>query len=805
MPIVITPLVNVWRGIRWQYVAEIALMIVLGWFASAQYAVFDPTLNLGGTEAENLVVSAHYLEDSLAKLGYIPYWQPYSNEGQPFVDEAYNFVVNPFTFVPIALFGANNGIVVSIILHFMIAGVGGWYLAQSLGMGFIARILLGALLVVKGNMEGALGIGYFQLGIVQAYFPWLLAAAFAVARRTRERYPPVMLAVVFALLFFCGEIYYALPAFLIVLLVFALYAVRYDSAASRIEVDRVVRDRFVLSGLLSAGLMAVVALTVGLYFSLLGHHPSQDQLPPVDSFPLIYQFVNPEMMFKGLFAEFSYSYVIPLWFLVLIFVFLPPLRLLHLSANPKDDRRFWLIGGIGFLFFLAWGISLRPIVPWAYANIPLLGQWRFPERMLSVASFLLVFLIAFRVDGLNRALLTNVNYTGKRTWKFTRYLVGASVFVGAGAALSEVYTNYYHWGSLSEGDPYIERCIQWVVEQYPNDFINVQRRDFITMAAFTGAHIRTPSIGADYYVGGVAPTIYNTDLGYLPAPLYMPAWDETPASLLEHGFVPVTGSPSLSPQLPNVRCVWHNLNAPPYAFSALLSSLQNAPELLPVDLVTPVKYLGRTPEHIWLEANPSPTRVTVVVAQDVAYPGWTVLVDGKPAKLESVGRMLGVQLLPGTTPQVVEFIYTAPTLKLGGAITVITVVGSILYLLRAERVLGWRRRRHQAAQSVEEHPVIIPLEPLEPIPQPVMVAATPTPETYSNGHVTAEPEPDTRVIHVSAQSGAQIVLPPSDQPYHVEVVAPSRRNGIVTQVTLAGTVVVLTVLVIAQTRKQDGR
>ncbi|MFN8562366.1 MAG: hypothetical protein U0703_12275 [Anaerolineae bacterium] len=69
--------------------------------------------------------------------------------------------------------------------------------------------------------------------------------------------------------------------------------------------------------------------------------------------------------------------------------------------------------------------------------------------------------------------------------------------------------------------------------------------------------------------------------------------------------------------------------------------------------------------------------------------GWTVLVDGKPAKLESVGRMLGVRASPrhDAAGRRVHA-YTAPTLKLGGAITVITVVGSILYLLRAERVLG---------------------------------------------------------------------------------------------------------------------
>ncbi|HLU10015.1 MAG TPA: hypothetical protein VK003_10140 [Oceanobacillus sp.] len=64
--------------------------------------------------------------------------------------------------------------------------------------------------------------------------------------------------------------------------------------------------------------------------------------------------------------------------------------------------------------------------------------------------------------------------------------------------------------------------------------------------------------------------------------------------------------------------------------------------------------------------------------------------------LESVGQLLGVIIPAGDTPQLVEFIYTAPTLKLGGTITLLTAFGLILYLLRVDKVIDRFRQRVRA-------------------------------------------------------------------------------------------------------------
>src|SRR5690606_31801000 len=159
------------RSHKWlQYASDLLIILLLALDATSQYQNFDPSYRINGLEVENVTVSGYFLYTSIQNHGYVPYWQPYSNSGQPLVDEAYSYVVNPFSYIPILLFGDNNGIKVSIILHFLLAGVGGWFLGLTLGLKTPARMFLGELLIVKGNIQAVNGKGFYHLGIAKAYF-----------------------------------------------------------------------------------------------------------------------------------------------------------------------------------------------------------------------------------------------------------------------------------------------------------------------------------------------------------------------------------------------------------------------------------------------------------------------------------------------------------------------------------------------------------------------------------------------------------------------------------------------------------
>jgi hypothetical protein len=76
---------------------------------------------------------------------------------------------------------------------------------------------------------------------------------------------------------------------------------------------------------------------------------------------------------------------------------------------------------------------------------------------------------------------------------------------------------------------------------------------------------------------------------------------------------------------------------------------------------------------------------TLIGAQETAYPGWQVTVNGQPRQLESLYGYVGVQVYPkdGEGLQVV-FSYQPRVLYVGAVITVISAVATGIYLLRLE-------------------------------------------------------------------------------------------------------------------------
>jgi hypothetical protein len=239
----------------------------------------------------------------------------------------------------------------------------------------------------------------------------------------------------------------------------------------------------------------------------------------------------------------------------------------------------------------------------------------------------------------------------------------------------------------------------------------------------------------------------------------------------------------VSLEYPDNNCLWRNLSAPPYAFSMAMSDLEVAEDPLPLDDLRGVNYLGRVPEHIWLIASPLPDQQLVVMAQDVAYPGWIVKVDGQPAQLESVGGILGVVLPAGDTPVMVEFIYTAPTFRLGAAITLLTAFVSIGYLLQLDKLRvanlrRWRSRIAQGLPGLQRGTVTPPLDmptPAQPVYSSVIPHRPPPVSGVPMGvSASVEGEAITPAVHVAAEHTIiRIIVPPSNRPTQVEVAVPT--------------------------------
>jgi uncharacterized membrane protein YfhO len=83
----------------------------------------------------------------------------------------------------------------------------------------------------------------------------------------------------------------------------------------------------------------------------------------------------------------------------------------------------------------------------------------------------------------------------------------------------------------------------------------------------------------------------------------------------------------------------------------------------------------------------------VLIVQESAYPGWQVRVDGQRVRLEVVDGLVGVAIPRGEATYTVEFVYRPPLVMVGGALSIITALVLMGYLLRADRILVWVWRR----------------------------------------------------------------------------------------------------------------
>lgn len=773
--------------VRWQYVIEIVIVILFALLVTSPWQHPSPELRLIGGESEWLISSATVTVDAFRETGRLTWWQPYILHGYPMIDEAMSFVLNPMSFLPSLLLGTGNGIPVSIILSFIVAGIGGWFLGWSLNWGFLGRLTLALLLILKGNMQSTYGMGFYQMGIKQAFFPWIFAGVLAIARYPDRRWPQVLFALSFTLLLFSGNLYYTLPMAIVTMLVVVVYIVDIRLNPFSIKIQKVFLRRFLVAVFIMAGLMAVTALTILLNFSLLGNHPNFQNWQPIPLLQGLWQFVNPEVLEQNARYGFSYTYVAPLWFVVLLFVLLPPIKLFHRLARP-DDWRLWVIAIAGLLLFTSWGMGINPIIIWMYENLPVIGQWRFVERMLAISTFLFAFLIAFRVDGLYRSLsLMNYKQAGKG--KLARGLVLVALSLACVIAVYEVSETREQFGHFDFVERDVDRCIRFLREQYPEEWLTVWRRDYNVMTTLMTNRVRMAYISGDFDMNGVPSEIYPYDLTGTWPEFRIAGWYEQPEWLRADGYYPLENSPMVDDQSA-LQCVWRNPNALGFAFSATLTDIRNQDETFDTSITTKIEDFERTNEHIAIVAMPTQNEETVVVAQDIAYPGWIAKVNGEDAKLESIGGFLGVILPPGDQPALVEFIYTAPTLRLGGIVTLLMAFFCTVYLLQLDKIPArfrvWQKSRAARRETVTASSLPVPLQASTPnLAEKSSVSQLVTSSTEivakpavirTNTIVRDQEQSLSPTLEVHVTSGRhRVVFPPSEEPLVVEVVVEKQR------------------------------
>lgn len=684
--------------------AEIGLIVVVALAVNWNFIRSAGFERVNGHELEWLTSSAHFAHLSLRDNGYLPLWQPYNNFGEPLIDNPFSFVLNPLSAGPTLLVGSVQGIKISSVIYGVFAGLGGHFLARVLGLGAAARLLLGLLMIGKGNMLAMIGTGYYQLGVAQAYFPWVVGSALAVLRQKQARWAVVLLSVMLTLMFWAGNIWYMLPMIFGVALLTVFHIVpwggrRSDSAALR---------RMLLAAGLTVGLCAVTLLPILGSSDYIGRHPREVMAGWVtDPLLVAQQFVTGD---RALFdlkidpyqPQFYYSYVTPLWFLALLLLLLPPvgaLRVLNNASLPQAWR-IWVPGVIMLIGSFIWGVGGNPLMIWLYDTIPLLAQWRFVGRALAVTSFWLVILMALRLNSLWRLIYAPSSITAtlpEKTVRAAQSNLGALLLVVTAIAALQVDQAASFYAKTTGRETEDTTCIAWLRQQLPNDQLALWRLGYDLTTPFLDYRVRQVSIEADYAAFPVASSIGQIDLTRSRAK-YAIGWHEEDRTWLRRdGYEPVVDGPRSE----GVSCLYRYPGALSYAYTIPLIDLETAfGEDLDAHLTSPVNSFQRLPDRIRLLVNGNAEHALVVTIQEVAYPGWQVWVNGEATTLQSVGGQVGVLLPSGAGSYDVLFAYRPPLFFAGGIITLITWIAAVGYLLHADRLLkrirGSGREAHAA-------------------------------------------------------------------------------------------------------------
>jgi hypothetical protein len=685
---------------------ELVIIIVAGAFINAPYMNMNPKLRLTGNESEYLMASITVMKDALDKEGRIPLWDPYLEFGEPLVNNPFIYLFNPISSVPSLLLGSINGIKISIILSTIVAGLGGWVLGRILGLRGLARVVLGLLLMGKGNMNSMLYAGFYQLDVAQAYFPWVLAGCIGLLWYKKQRWPIVLTVISIALMFWTGLLWFLLPFALILatLFLFHIFQIRRVPhgrnllSRLRLWIDYSMVRRMILAGAATVALCMISLLPLWVNRNYLGQS-SITVDPKYDVGLVMSQFFSGDTdQYYSAFGVYQlwyyYSYVLPGWFAIAL-VALLALALLAPQPLPIAPRLWRVILAciLMFIFCTFWGAGQNPIIDWAYTAIPLVSQFRYVMRVLGVASFLVGTLGAILLDIGWVALVANSNFEFRpaRVWKILRIPFLVLLVVASSVATVQVLSKYniMNEGGLKPESPDETACVEWLHKTYPNEPLSVWTVNYFYILSYLRNDARHYRIATDFYHAQGEPSeIGPVDLIQLSIPRWAIVFEFGERNWAhDTGYVPFDQSPISA--INGLPCIMQNTNALSYMYTASAQVLNGFTSKHAVDAsaTTPVTTFVRDYDHIGAIVTSSSTDDTYLTAQEVDYPGWYAELDGRPTKVVSVGGEIGVALPTDGQTHRVLFYYHPPLLFIGAFVTILTIILLILYLLRADRFI----------------------------------------------------------------------------------------------------------------------
>jgi hypothetical protein len=376
----------------------VACLIAMFW-----KVVFTPEMFFYRDVYNYTFPSARFIHD-MCRQGFLPYWNPYLNYGQPVLANPNLLFFYPFTLLIVAL-PIDAAFTLHFLVHFALAGIGVYVLARRWGQSCQAAFFAGIVFMFSGPV---LSLGdLYNESACAAWIPWALLATDRALESPRVR-AWIPLVIIFSFQWLAGE-----P-----LTMLATFGLCFAYAFHRCGVWSTLwaKPNFRLLAiffLVGAGMMLLCAAQFLPASNLLSQ--SRRGVQGLRFRETANWAVNPlslpEMIVPGFFGSGIDAPTGWVWlmsdsnlpyFLSVFIGFVPVFCALAGWALGRDRRRNFVAGAAGGLLLLSFG-HFTPVFALAYLLFPPLTVVRYPVKLLVPVTMLVAVLAGWGFDALRSA------------------------------------------------------------------------------------------------------------------------------------------------------------------------------------------------------------------------------------------------------------------------------------------------------------------------------------------------------------------------------------------------------------------
>jgi hypothetical protein len=387
---------------------ELGLLAVWTMIVCWDYLDMDPRIVPSGREFGSAIQSNH-LWTQFRECGWCAVWNGFERGGYPAFADIQGSMLHPITMISTLGWGVVNGVKISLILSFWLAGVAQWWIARELQIGWLPRLWSAGIAIAGGHLAGRMQLGVPGVVLSTAMTSLMFAALIRLARTGTCR-DAILLGILAASAIVSGQGYIQI-GLLGILPVFVLFFI--DKGKWKTYAGW-------KNYLLAAGIAFLLSAPLLLPLAHFSPNIAKYMDPEFKSVqPLSYFVLNLVIDDAGYFnsdvmGKFPYPYLYTLyigWIPILLAIFALN------KAAPEHRKLIWFMtAGIVVEFLIASGIALK----WLMKILPAVAGVRHPPQIAGLAIPFILGLSAYGLDKLFKLRLPDLslNYAGENTQKW---------------------------------------------------------------------------------------------------------------------------------------------------------------------------------------------------------------------------------------------------------------------------------------------------------------------------------------------------------------------------------------------------